>query len=335
MTSEEYFNLKMIDGMPVLSNSLIKLAMPVNAGSPARIKAGWDQLYEKEETPAMKLGSLVHAYFEDKDRFAIKPEIELSDNVRIIVDKLYEVAKETSDQIGDIIDYAIVVHDICSEVNWGMKWKPQTRIDKLQEQAGEYWQWLKENSTKTIIPGATAMLINNIIESVKDSGFETPVLLDYPIGDSYREQGIVADMDGLKFKVLPDYMNVNHDKKEIVIIDFKTTSYPVEKFISYYDYLPDPTSGIPQIISKQGDYLKYKYYMQEYLYKRVVAGWSKEKFNSLYKVKFYFIVMETGEPFAVELISTRNKWEVIAKGEFIQAMKNIREWIKQEKFNEF
>ena len=338
LTSENYFEYKTTEqGVPVLSSSFLKTATPMRAGNPERIEAAYQGTLTRVESSAMKFGSLVHAFAEDRTKFVFEPDWILSDTIRTIADKLFDLLSDTNvvhNRNIDVHEMALLV--VCEEVGWGQSWKSETRVSKFIAAAKEYWRFRISSNGKIVVTGNDVEKMVGVIQGIEKAGLRIPLLDDSQEADieTHREMAIKFNLMGLPCKALVDNLEVDHNHKVITITDLKTTSWPVENFVAGYRYALDEL-GTVQRISTQGDYTKYLYYFQEYFYKMAVKEWAKVYAIDDYDVKFQFGVVETSEPYLCEMIKPNPQWMSIAGYEYTEAMKSIQVWMDKYKYLEF
>lgn len=336
MTQEEYFAAKEEDGQPILSSSLLKNAMPMWGGNAERVRVAHQGMLDKEETPGMAFGTLVHAYAEDRSRFVFEPEWEMSDKIRLIAERLYTFLTRMDTPINDSPgEHMKEFNLIADEEDWGKAWKGETRYKKFRDAALAYWLFMKESEGKIVVAGSEVDRLRDVVKAIDLAGMNVPLLHD-PAGlKTYRELAIFFDMDGYKCKALLDNVVVDDENKRLVITDIKTTSKKVENFISGYGYLPNPNTGVIEKTSYSGDFIRYAYFFQEYFYKLAALEWLKQQGKEGFEVIFNYAVLETKAPFIAKNIRSSPVWMVMAKDELEGAMANVKEWYTKYNINEF
>jgi len=341
MTQEEYFAYIEKDGIPVLSSSLMKSAIPVNGGCPERIELFFQKQKQREmdnPTPGMQFGTLIHAYSEDPTRFRLEPDWDVSDKIRAIADSLHafllssdkEIANNPEEHFADFIT-------IANELDWGKSWKAETRMKKFMDSGLNYWQFLKEAEGMIVVTSKDADKFTGVIESIRNSNLEYPVLESRANVETHREKALLFMIeDKYPAKILLDILEIDHEKKLIVITDTKTTSKKIHRFISGYNYHPDDESGVVKSFRTIGDYISYQYYIQEFFYRNGVMKW-KSSITDLedYSVRFQFAVIETEKPYLTKMVQANNQWMAIAKHEYDVGMANIKKWLDSYGYDNF
>lgn len=336
MTQEEYFNYTVDErGRPVLSSSFLKNGMPMNSGNPARLEAIYNENIQKEQTLAMGFGTLVHQYAEDRTRFVMVPEFDMSPTIRMIADKTFKLVEESRTDIWDNAEHHSVEFEaVCLEQGWGQSWKPETRMKKFRESADDYWDLMKSSQGKIVVTGDTVTQLNNVIKGLENAGLEYPVLKDRN-EHIKREEAILFEINGkYPAKALVDILEIDHENKKVYITDLKTTSGTIENFISGYSYQYGE-SGLVERVSRQGDFIKYKYFFQGMFYTKAVTSYLRKYGLDDYEITFQFAVVETKAPYLAKMITYPYQWIEASNYEFNQAMLNVEDWYDKLKYLEF
>jgi hypothetical protein len=214
------------------------------------------------------------------DEFSIVPNKIPSDNVR-------KVLKDISNRFYDPNAF-IKLKDLDNEIiqaleknNLYQSFKDDLKkLSKIQtEENEEYYKFLCENQKKDIIDND---MLTKAIERVKLIKFNKNVmsLLEDKVTDfeldpieMYNEKYLECELNDYVFglKGYIDRYIIDHESKEITIIDFKTTSKGLDKFAETVDY--------------------YNYWMQAVIYITLVIKSSKKDITN-YKINFNFVVVD-------------------------------------------
>ncbi len=336
MTEEEYFGYKVTDdGRPVLSSSFLKNGMPIWSGNAERLEAIYNESIIKESTPQMRFGTLVHKYAEDRSRFIMMPEFDMSPKIREIADKTFDLVESNRTDVWDNVSHHMVEFNIvCEEIGWGQSWKDETRLNKFREAADDYWDLRKSSIGKIVVTGDEVEKLRNVIAGIENAGLTFPVLRDRN-EHVRREKAVLFELAGkYPAKALMDIVEIDHNKKQIIITDLKTTSGKIENFIQGYTYRENESGDIFKMYTA-GDFIKYAYFFQAFFYTNAmyksIQGTDIEK----YEVLFQFAVVETKAPFLAKMIEMPMKWNSIASKEFIEVMKAVDKWYTKLKYLEF
>jgi hypothetical protein len=113
---------------------------------------------------------------------------------------------------------------VCNTEGFYPKWKDVTRVSKIKE-SHEYFNEICKAYGKQIIDPEEHEIIMNIVNSLMDNEqtkkyFPT---IEMPNGiDIYYQYPLYFDYEGIPSKILLDAVYVDHNKKEIILIDLKT-----------------------------------------------------------------------------------------------------------------
>jgi hypothetical protein len=336
LNKDNYFDYKVKNGIPVLSSSMLKVGIPVAGGNSMRLEAYFNKLMDKEQTPSMAFGSLVHAYCEDSSMFIIEPEWKVKPGVKLVVDRVVYLLSEL-DQFSnyDMLLHRDLILRVCEDLGFQPRWKPDTKMNSIKEDADVYWRWLVDAKGKKAITGTEAETILGMKDSIISNDMEIPVLKDNPDCTVKREFAIEFMIGNFPVKILLDILEINDDLKTAKITDIKTSSDKIERFINGYDYLPNISTGIIEVVYTRGDYIKYLYYIQEHLYKGGLKHYLDSIGKGDYAVSFDFAVLETKPPYLCATVNTKNHWTPIATNEISASLGFVKEWFEREKYLEF
>jgi len=215
------------------------------------------------------------------DEFSIVPNKIPSDNVR-------KVLKNLSNRFYDPNAF-IKLKDLDNEIiqalqenNLYQSFKDDLKkLSKIQtEENEEYYKFLCQDQKKDIIDNdmlAKAVERVILIKNNKDvmSLLEDKVT-DFELDplEMYNEKYLECELNDYVFglKGYIDRYIIDHESKEITVIDFKTTSKGLEKFAETVDY--------------------YNYWMQAVIYITLVIKSSKKDITD-YKINFKFVVIDS------------------------------------------
>jgi len=238
-------------------------------------------LKEREEKTDKHLieGKLLHLLLLQPEKlheeFSIVPNKVPSDNVRKVLNDLKKVAA------GDLNGLGLEILQILKEHNLYQSFKEdEKRLSKIQTtENAEYFKFLLE-SGKDVIDNDMLSKANERVDIIKANPTVMSLLEDNvtdfemdPI-ESYNEKYLECNLKDHNFglKGYIDRYVIDHESKEITIIDFKTTSKPLDKFAETVDY--------------------YNYWMQAVIYITLVIK-SHEQDITDYKINFKFVVIDS------------------------------------------
>tara|TARA_Y100000593_G_C4298310_1_gene331903 strand:+ start:166 stop:1161 length:996 start_codon:yes stop_codon:yes gene_type:complete len=229
-------------------------------------------------------GKLLHLMLLQPEKlhneFSIVPSKIPSDNVR-------KVLKAISNRFYDPNAF-IKLKDLDNEIiqaleenNLYQSFKDDSKkLSKIQtEENEEYYKFLCQNQKKDIIDNDMLAKAKERVELIK-SNKNVMSLLEDKVTDfeldpleAYNEKYLECELNDYVFglKGYIDRYIIDHESKEITIIDFKTTSKDLNKFADTVDY--------------------YNYWMQAVIYITLVIKTSKKDISD-YKINFNFVVID-------------------------------------------
>ncbi len=241
-------------------------------------------------------GKLLHLMFLQPEKlheeFSIVPSKIPSDNVRKVLNDLKQYNNPNMSELDDEILKILKDHNLYQSFKEDLK-----RLDKIQTpENAQYFQFLLE-SGKDIIDNDMLTKAIERVEILK-ANKDVMSIMDYEVTDFemdpveiYNEKYLECDLKDYKFglKGFVDRYTIDHDKKEITIIDLKTTSKGLEKFAETVDF--------------------YRYWMQAVIYITLVIKNSDQKVSN-YKINFNFVVIDNQDQIYVFDVSneTKSKW---------------------------
>ncbi len=244
-------------------------------------------------------GKLLHLMFLQPEKlheeFSIVPSKIPSDTLRKVLKNitLYTDVTEL-----DLVEDRIIL-DSLKEVGLYQSLKDETkRIAKVRTvECIDYYAFEASAGNKDIIDNDMLTKAIERVEMLK-ANKDVMSIMDHEVTDFemdpveiYNEKYLECDLKDYKFglKGFVDRYTIDHDKKEITIIDLKTTSKGLEKFAETVDF--------------------YRYWMQAVIYITLVIKNSDKKVSS-YKINFNFVVIDNQNQIYVFDVSneTKSKW---------------------------
>ena len=226
------------------------------------------------------------------EEFSIVPSKIPSDNVRKVLNDLKQYNNPNMSELDDEILKALEYHNLYQSFKDDAK-----RLGKIQtSENAEYFQFLLE-SGKDIIDNDMLTKATERVEMLK-ANKSVMSLMEHAVTDFemdpievYNEKYLTCDLLNYKFglKGYVDRYIIDHESKEITIVDLKTTSKGLEKFAETVDY--------------------YKYWMQAVVYSILVIKNSEDKVQD-YKINFKFAVIDNYDQVYVFDVSddTMQEW---------------------------
>jgi len=210
-------------------------------------------LKQKEDSvdPHLVKGRVIHCLLlnpEDFDKeFMLVPGKLPSGNNRMIVDEIFKLYLNGSDNSLTLDKYEAAIVDLLEKINLHQKLKTdEARIKKILTTDNiSYFEFLKSSQNKTLLDHETLSYCKECVESIKDNESVRALLqLDHSDLKVYNE--IPVNIDQLLygkfkfgFKGILDNVVIDEEKKILFINDLKTTGKPLIDFpdsVEYYRY---------------------------------------------------------------------------------------------------
>ena len=223
------------------------------------------------------------------DEFSIIPGKIPSDNIRKILNELKQYKNPNMSELDNEILKALEYHNLYQSFKDDSK-----RLDKIQTtENAQYFHFLLEEGKDVIDNDMLAKAIERV--KLLKANPSVVELMDHEVTDFemdpveiHNEKYLQCELKNHKFglKGFIDRYTIDHDKKEITIIDLKTTSKGIEKFAETVDF--------------------YRYWMQAVIYITLVIKNCEEKVVN-YKINFKFVVIDNYDQIYVFDVSNNTK----------------------------
>lgn len=190
---------------------------------------------DKVSSESIAFGSLVDCLLtgttEEIDRkfYIVKDSSTPSDTLCAILNKLLEVEPYTS--IEEIPDN--VLYHYIQGSGWGKRWKENTAISKFREECIDYFKLLVESKNKFLIEQKDYEDALQVVDVLKTSPATKYYFNKDPFNDNIEllyQLKFKININKVSYKCMPDLIVVLHDKKLVVPVDLKTTSFPEYNF---------------------------------------------------------------------------------------------------------
>lgn len=234
-----YYSVKAI------SNSALSYLDYSAEGSLQKFRDFMEGTLPDTETTYQRLGSLIHLYILEPEKFKVADVEKPSDAVCAIVDELFKVLTDDEfEELGALGEYKSTIGVLVEEFNYQSNWKLETRINKLIELGEDYFEYLKmvKTSPEIVLTSKEFATIMACSASIKSDPHISKILFPEDVSNDVEilnEEEIYFDFRGFACKAKIDRLIVNHKKKTFAIVDLKTTSKSINKFNEYfnlYDY---------------------------------------------------------------------------------------------------
>lgn len=280
-----------------VSNSSLSYALPETGGSYKKFRAFMAGEIGKEETPEMKLGTLIHKFIENPStRFTVIEKMPSEAICRIINDVAPDTRPELKDYVKEIISHA-------RHYNYQKGWGDEAICKKIVTEGAEYFKALLAGDT--IIDQEIASTLSGVQEELRreyphmldDKGFEAFAGPDWRV---MKEVPFTWDEGEIKFKMLIDRMEVNEKTKVIHFYDYKTTGKPMSLYTGYKGYKIEGGRLTELKIIEDfhhGTMLYYHVPRQVQFYKRGLKN-----IYSDYQICGHVLVIEVNPPYESQII---------------------------------
>tara|TARA_R110002049_G_scaffold5369_3_gene37409 strand:+ start:2189 stop:3166 length:978 start_codon:yes stop_codon:yes gene_type:complete len=208
------------------------------------------------------------------DEFSITPGKVPSDSVRKILNELKQYNNPNMSELDDEILKALEYHNLYQSFKDDSK-----RLDKIQTpENAQYFQFLLEEGKDVIDNDMLAKAVDRVVllkdnKNVMDLMDQEETDFEMDSIEVHNEKYLECELKDYDFglKGYVDRYIIDHEKKEIVIIDLKTTAKGIEKFAETVDF--------------------YRYWMQAVIYNLLVVKNSNKDISN-YKKSFKFAVID-------------------------------------------
>jgi len=239
-------------------------------------------LQQREERTDSHLieGRVIHCMLLDNQSFDKQFVVSLnslpSDNVKLVVDRIYAHAAMTNTLDQDFKSFSHEILEVLKEINLYQSLKTdEQRIEKVAtEQSVAYFDFLKTKGNKDIIDTDTYMKCLDTVQLLRQEKEVSDVLklVENAHVSVHNELMLSMDLPEYPFglKGIVDNVTIDTIGKTVTINDLKTTGKTIAEFPETVEY--------------------YNYWLQAAIYKKLV----EHKFNidDTWNVSFNFIVID-------------------------------------------
>lgn len=189
-----------------------------------------DSLFDKVESPSLLFGSCVDTLLTDgqeafDERFFVADFPEIQDNVKKIVEVLFDLYSDKYEDLNLIPDKYII--PVTETYEYQKNWKPETRAKVIKEKGAEYYNLKYLAGTKTIITSSLYTDITDCVSMLKTSEATKWYFQDDdPFDDSIErlyQLKFKGEYEGINLRCMGDLIIVDHKNKIIYPCDLKTS----------------------------------------------------------------------------------------------------------------
>lgn len=310
-----------------VSNSSLNYALPECGGSYKKFRAFMAGEIGKEETPEMKLGTLIHKFLENPSTaFRMIEKMPSEAIIRIIQD----IAPDTREKLKD---YTKEIVASARHFNYQKGWGEEAICKKIIAEGSEYFEALL--SGDTIIDQEMATTLSGIQESIRK---EYPHFLDDkafaalagPDWKVEKEIPFTWEEEEITFKMLIDRLEINVSRKIIRFFDFKTTGKPLSLYTGYKGYKLEGSKVEDLVVVEDfhhGSMLYYHVPRQVQFYKRGLS-----RIFPGFDITGHIVVLEVNAPHEVAVldISLVPAYEKYGDMLIERALKKVNEFFEKE-----
>lgn len=178
----------------------------------------------------------------DKKYAVLKDDVKCTESISVVVEGVFRdhLYLENAGQVS-LKELPDLILQHCKYANYQSNWKDETRVTKIIELGSKYFEVLKTTVGKTVVSQSEYAKAVNCKAALQVDQFtrEFVVQKAKPNREFLDKFIIQFEWKGYNIKGELDRIVIDHDKKTITPIDFKTTSKSVNNFVSdfwYYRY---------------------------------------------------------------------------------------------------
>lgn len=224
-----------------------------------------ETLKERITSPSLTFGSLVDCLLTDPlsfdKRYIVCDFPEITDKVESTVKALFTLYGSTYSKLTDI-SLPNLLNVLDSEA-FQKNYKNDTRVNNILLKGDEYYQTLCKTVGKEVVSSETYQKALNCADAVNTHPIAKEYFNNNPFETetNYYQLKFKTKLKGISYKCMVDVVHVDYDKKEITLVDLKTSSKPewhfAESFIHWnYEIQARLYYRIVQTILSQNDYFK-------------------------------------------------------------------------------
>lgn len=253
MNKDPYYDVRAI------SNSSLNYFDPLKGGNPRYYKRYLDGNLESEDSPSLRLGTMIHMAILEPELIEIECSKVPGPKARVVIDKLFEemTIAEVTDFSADNLALALEMYSHVIPDDYYSSRTTESKINTLVKEGAEYWAFMVVNRDKTIVDPATYAQIMGCRDSLMAHPIAKKLLNDMYLSSHEKSENELAifydttvslslndanDFDAavkLPLKCKLDRVIFDHTKKTMKLVDLKTTRSGLGKFaetIGKHDY---------------------------------------------------------------------------------------------------
>lgn len=231
-------------------------------------RGGFDSLAtlkERETSPSLTFGSLVDCLLTDPLSFDKKYVVcdfpEITDKVESTVKTLFTLYGSTYSKLTDIPLHNLL--NVLDSEAFQKTYKNETRVNNILLKGDEYYQTLCKTVGKEVVSSEIYQKALSCTEAVRMHPIAKKYFNNNPFETetNYYQLKFKVELNGVSYKCMIDVSHVDYDKKEITLVDLKTSSKPewhfAESFIHWnYEIQARLYYRIVKKVLSQNDFFK-------------------------------------------------------------------------------
>lgn len=238
-----------------------------------------DHLFDKISTQSLLEGSMVDCLItgsreEFDELYYVADFPSIGDKEKTVAQELINKYKTSCELFSYIPHEAIL--EVLNEIGWQKNWRDDTRIRVISERVAMYYNLVVQADNKTVVDRDTYDKVSKMVYALKTSPATQGYFADNdPMSPvrRYYQLKFKAKFEGVPYRCMADLIIVDYERKEIYLIDLKTSSK------SEWDFYKS--------------FLEWNYACQGRLYYRIIkANLQKDSYFKDFNVHDYrFIVV--------------------------------------------
>jgi len=184
-------------------------------------------------------GSMVDTLLLDSytfdDKYFVMGELNISDTIKQVIRYIYDslnIIDSININMSSVADS--IVLEAINEVGYQPRWKNETRIKKIKEEGGSYYDSLVLAKGRTIVSSTEKAQAVICVASLKANKYIQKYLTpEKGIEINFRKI-VQFSYKGIEFKGELDEVYIDHNEQTIQPIDYKTTGNSINMF--KYDF---------------------------------------------------------------------------------------------------
>ena len=246
-----YFDIKAV------SNSSLNFIDPETGGNPRYFRKFLDGNLEQKVSKSFQIGTLIHEELLEPGKLDIVPDNvpgpKTTDIIQALYNRLYNDVDPGDIPVTELSKYSEDTWESIIPEDYYPRYGLPSKITRIIRDGTDYWKCICTSAGKLIVDPATFHIVQGCIDSIKMHPVANELICKDGFGqadEALAETEVTFDIDWPvpstddKFTEIPikaklDRILINHKRKEITLIDLKTTAAPLGLFedtVAKYSY---------------------------------------------------------------------------------------------------